>query len=308
MMEEPDDGLRMAREIRKPGHSPDHHAHQRQRRHGPATSTRTKRWSRSTSSSPSRSTRRRWSPRSRGCSRSERGARCSITEREQLRNEVIALVDKLGPGRSSLIPILQDVKGATTASTATPCRSSPTCWTSTPSRSTASPRSTRSSTRPPRASSSSASAARSRASCGGKDAVARQLENELGIGFGETTADGLFTLEWANCMGMCDQGPALLVNDRVYTAVTPETVRAIVDECRAALAGHAAERRRSTSYEHRDCRATPSPSPPSTATPASRPRWPCRAPTSSTPSRASGLKGRGGAGFPTGMKWNFAAR
>jgi [NiFe] hydrogenase diaphorase moiety large subunit len=44
-------------------------------------------------------------------------------------------------------------------------------------------------------------------------------------------------------MGMCDQGPALLVNDRVYTRVTPETVREIVAECRAAHDGHAAERK-----------------------------------------------------------------
>ena len=35
-------------------------------------------------------------------------------------------------------------------------------------------------------------------------------------------------------MGMCDQGPALLVNDRVYTRVTSETVREIAAECRAA--------------------------------------------------------------------------
>src|SRR5208283_2376761 len=44
----------------------------------------------------------------------------------------------------------------------------------------------------------------------GKDRVMRQLENDLGIQFGETTPDGSFTLEYANCMGMCDQGPALL--------------------------------------------------------------------------------------------------
>ena len=33
-----------------------------------------------------------------------------VTQQEQLRNDVTTLVDKLGPGRSSLIPILQDVK------------------------------------------------------------------------------------------------------------------------------------------------------------------------------------------------------
>ena len=73
----------------------------------------------------------------------------------------------------------------------------------------------------------------------GKDAVAAALREQLGIDFDETTADGVFTLEWANCMGMCDQGPALLVNDRVYTSVTPETVSQIVQECRSCAIGEA---------------------------------------------------------------------
>ena len=50
----------------------------------------------------------------------------------------------------------------------------------------------------------------------GKEHVARQLENDLGIDFGETTPDGKFSLGWANCLGMCDQGPALLVNDDLH--------------------------------------------------------------------------------------------
>lgn len=69
----------------------------------------------------------------------------------------------------------------------------------------------------------------------GKQPIARQLENDLGIRFGETTPDGKFTLEWANCLGMCDQGPALLVNDRIFTRVTPESVHDILEECRSAF-------------------------------------------------------------------------
>jgi [NiFe] hydrogenase diaphorase moiety large subunit len=69
----------------------------------------------------------------------------------------------------------------------------------------------------------------------GKDRVARQLENDLGITFGETTPDGTFSLEWANCTGMCDQGPALLVNDQVHTQVTPEKVQEIVAACRRSF-------------------------------------------------------------------------
>jgi [NiFe] hydrogenase diaphorase moiety large subunit len=67
----------------------------------------------------------------------------------------------------------------------------------------------------------------------GKDSVARQLENELGIHFNETTPDGLFTLEWANCMGMCDQGPAMMVNDQIFTKVTPDKVNGIIEQFRS---------------------------------------------------------------------------
>ena len=77
----------------------------------------------------------------------------------------------------------------------------------------------------------------------GKDRVARQLQNDLGIAFGETTSDGKFTLEWANCLGMCDQGPALLVNDQVFTQVTPEKVHDILEGCRKVFGAHAEQRR-----------------------------------------------------------------
>ena len=72
-----------------------------------------------------------------------------------------------------------------------------------------------------------------------KASVARQLENDLGVEFGQTTPDGKFSLVWANCLGMCDQGPAMLVNDRVYTRVTPEGVLEILDECRRTFGVHA---------------------------------------------------------------------
>lgn len=75
----------------------------------------------------------------------------------------------------------------------------------------------------------------------GKDRVARQLETDLGIRFGETTPDGRFTLEWANCIGMCDLGPAMLVNDRVFTQVTPNEVHQIIDECRKVFGVHATQ-------------------------------------------------------------------
>jgi NADH:ubiquinone oxidoreductase subunit E len=73
----------------------------------------------------------------------------------------------------------------------------------------------------------------------GHEHVARQLENDLGIRFGESTPDGKFSLRWANCLGMCDQGPAMLVNDEVFTRVTPESVHAILEQCRSKFGVHA---------------------------------------------------------------------
>lgn len=73
----------------------------------------------------------------------------------------------------------------------------------------------------------------------GKDKVAKQLENDLGIKFGETTPDGKFSLEWANCIGMCDKGPAMLVNDQAFAKVTPEKVHEILEGCRKVFGAHA---------------------------------------------------------------------
>ncbi len=66
----------------------------------------------------------------------------------------------------------------------------------------------------------------------GKDRIVRVLEKELGIKFGQTTRDGLFSLEFTNCIGMCNEGPAMLVNNEVYAQLTPEKVVDILDSYR----------------------------------------------------------------------------
>ena len=166
-----------------------------------------------------------------------------VTQQEQLRTDVTALVEKLGPGRSSLIPILQDVKSSYHGVDMDAMQIVADLLDIHPVEvySVA----TFYAFLDPAAQGEFVIRLCRTVSCelAGKDAIARQLETELGISFGETSDDGRFTLEWAACMGMCDQGPALLVNERVYTRVTPETVREIATECRAAYSGHAAERK-----------------------------------------------------------------
>ncbi|MBW2207759.1 MAG: NADH-quinone oxidoreductase subunit NuoE [Deltaproteobacteria bacterium] len=58
--------------------------------------------------------------------------------------------------------------------------------------------------------------------------MAAAIEKELGIGPGETTANGRFTFELTNCIGACDQAPAMLVDDEVYGDLTPEKIGEIL--------------------------------------------------------------------------------
>lgn len=54
----------------------------------------------------------------------------------------------------------------------------------------------------------------------------------LGIAPGETTKDGLFTIEAIRCIGACALAPAMSVNGKVYPKVTPDQVGKIIDEYR----------------------------------------------------------------------------
>ncbi len=60
------------------------------------------------------------------------------------------------------------------------------------------------------------------------ETVAGAIEKELGIAPGETSVDGRFTFELTNCIGACDQAPAMLVDDTVYGELTPERVKTIL--------------------------------------------------------------------------------
>lgn len=152
----------------------------------------------------------------------------------------------------------------------------------------------------------------------GAKEVARAFEAALGLSLGETSPDGMFTLEWTNDIGMADQEPAALVNRRVLTALTPADAPVIV----AALKQHG-----------NNGGPPPFPSDPSEG--AILPNATVRsslvqsgALLSGPRDRAGGtlaalaaspeqvieeitksrLRGRGGAGFPTGMKWRLTRK
>ncbi len=64
----------------------------------------------------------------------------------------------------------------------------------------------------------------------GKVALEKAIERELEIKIGETTKDNKFTVEYANCLGLCDVAPAMSINDRVYTRLTPEKAVQLLSE------------------------------------------------------------------------------
>jgi len=67
----------------------------------------------------------------------------------------------------------------------------------------------------------------------GADKTLQKLKEILGINVGETTPDGLFTLEEVECLAACDKAPVLLVNAvELFENVTPEKVEQIVTELR----------------------------------------------------------------------------
>jgi len=66
----------------------------------------------------------------------------------------------------------------------------------------------------------------------GSSTISRELIKLLGIGFGETTADKLFTLEMTSCLGVCGVAPAMMVNDRVYGNLTAERIAGIIEGLR----------------------------------------------------------------------------
>lgn len=162
-----------------------------------------------------------------------------VTERERLREELVALADKYGHQRSALMPILQEVQRRH-------FRISDYCMQVIADLLDLHPVEVysvvsfyRFLNEGPRGQFVIRLCRTITCEMAGKDQIARQLENDLGVKFGETTADGKFSLQWANCLGMCDQGPALLVNDQIFTRVTPDRVHVILEQCRRVFGVHA---------------------------------------------------------------------
>ncbi len=68
----------------------------------------------------------------------------------------------------------------------------------------------------------------------GSERIATALEEELKVGMGETTADGLFTLSDAACLGCCSLAPVMMINGRAYGPLTPDKACSIIREINAS--------------------------------------------------------------------------
>jgi NADH:ubiquinone oxidoreductase subunit E len=62
----------------------------------------------------------------------------------------------------------------------------------------------------------------------GESQILLTIQDMLKIKLGETTPDGNFSLLQTNCLGFCHKAPAMLINNDVYTDLTPEKVREIL--------------------------------------------------------------------------------
>ena len=67
--------------------------------------------------------------------------------------------------------------------------------------------------------------------CGG-DTLLEHLEHRLGLSPGQTSADGLFSLEEAQCLAACDKAPLMLVNEELHERVTHAQVDQWVAQAR----------------------------------------------------------------------------
>ncbi len=149
----------------------------------------------------------------------------------------------------------------------------------------------------------------------GSERVAEVLCQELGIGFGETTPDGKITLEKTPCIGMCDQAPAAIVNDVIVTELNTDTARQMVRDIRQhmtpqKLVHRLGDGNNANPLVRAMVKNNIRQEGPVIFSPINRAEAIKKAIAMSPVEviravKTARLRGRGGAGFPTGMKWEF---
>ncbi|MBN2530568.1 MAG: NAD(P)H-dependent oxidoreductase subunit E [Deltaproteobacteria bacterium] len=149
----------------------------------------------------------------------------------------------------------------------------------------------------------------------GANRVAETFEKEFGIKFGETTDDGLVSLEYTPCIGMCDQPPAALINDRIVTWLSTDMASRIakaikeegnIDKLNLPNGDGNNSHPLVNSMVHNNLREKGDMIFANFVPGAALKNAIAETPVECIKNvKASRLRGRGGAGFPTGMKWEF---
>ena len=62
--------------------------------------------------------------------------------------------------------------------------------------------------------------------------IIESVAREIGIKPGETTPDGKFSFQLTNCIGACDEAPAMMINNDVHVALTPSKISQILRSCK----------------------------------------------------------------------------
>lgn len=144
----------------------------------------------------------------------------------------------------------------------------------------------------------------------GADAVAQAFEQATGVSLGGTSPDGAFTLEWTSDIGMADQEPSALVNGMVLTALTPADVPAIIAALRTSADPGSARAAMPLKSGVRPSLVQPGPLLSGPHALAGGLKAALTLPPEKVIEEISNarLRGRGGAGFPTGMKWRLTRK
>jgi len=67
----------------------------------------------------------------------------------------------------------------------------------------------------------------------GAETVLKEFKKELGIEVGETSSDGMFSLNCLRCVGACGLAPVVTVGDKTFGRVAPDDVKGILDNYRS---------------------------------------------------------------------------
>ncbi len=149
----------------------------------------------------------------------------------------------------------------------------------------------------------------------GFEEVAESFEKEVGCRFGHTDPNGKIGLYTTSCIGMCDQEPAALINNVVFTNLTSAKVKKLVSEMKAGKSVHEmveklGDGKNANESVHSEVKNNIKKEGPVFFSDFKSGEALKKA--LSMPSldvieevKKSNLRGRGGAGFPTGMKWGF---